>query len=324
MEPTPRSLGKPVHCATSYPRRTARLTRMLRAIRIVTLSVSELAEAESTYAEWLGYLRIERGRIDGELAACWGTPLIEGSPYALLRSPAGTEAMLRLIERPITPGFAPLQTYGWNANEILVLDPVALEQRLRKPDSPFEVIGASAPLDSNPSIVAMQAIGPNRELNYFTRIPPEGGTFIKQSARTFVDRSFIMVVGGPSMSALRDFYGERLGMTVTEPFESRVSVLNAALSLPADHRIALALVPLSSSFVLELDEYPSSTAVRPCRPGDLPPGIAMVSFLTEKLDDHLPWRTKPREFSGTPYSGRRAGVIAGAAGEWIELIEEPI
>lgn len=296
---------------------------MLRAIRIVTLTVSDLVEAESAYADWLGYLRIERGRIDGELSSCWGTPLIEGSPYALLRSPAGTEVMLRLIERPITPGFAPLRNHGWNANEILVLDPLALEQRLRKPDSPFEVIGASAPLDSNPSIIAMQAIGPNRELNYFTRIPPEGGTFIKHSARAFVDRSFIMVVGGPSMPALREFYGQQLGMTVTEAFESRVSVLNDALSLPADHRIALALVPLSSSFVLELDEYPSSTAPRPCRHGDLPPGIAMVSFIADKLADGLPWRSLPQELGSTPYSGRRACVITGAAGEWIELIEEP-
>jgi hypothetical protein len=295
---------------------------MLRAIRIVTLTVSNLTEAECAYVDWLGYQRVERGRIDSELANCWGTPLIEDSPYAILRSPAGPEVMLRLIERPITLGFAPLQTYGWNANEMLVLDPVALEQRLRKPDSPFEVIGASAPLDSNPSIIAMQAIGPNRELNYFTKIPPEGGTFIKHSARAFVDRSFIMVVGGPSMRALRDFYGQRLGMTVTEPFASRVSVLNDALSLPTDHRIALALVPLSSSFVLELDEYPSSTTPRPCRDGDLPPGIAMVSFLAETLEAPLPWRHSPRELGGTPYSGRRAGVITGAAGEWIELIED--
>lgn len=294
---------------------------MLRAIKIVTLSVSDLTEAEGAYAEWLGYVRTARGRIDSELANGWGTPHIEGSPYAMLRSPAGTEVMLRLIERPITPGFAPLRMYGWNANEILVLDPGGLEKRLRAPGSPFEVIGASAPLDSNPSIIAMQAIGPNRELNYFTRIPPEGGTFIKQAARTFVDRTFIMVVGGPSMPALREFYGQQLGMTVTDPFASRVSVLNEALSLPADHRIPLALVPLSSSFVLELDEYPAGTSPRPCRDGDLPPGIAMVSFLAEKLDERLPWRAMPRKIGGTPYSGRRAGVIVGPAGEWIELIE---
>lgn len=297
---------------------------MLRAIRIVTLTVSDLIEAESAYADWLGYQRMERGHIDEELANCWGTPLVEGSPYGMLRSPAGSEVILRLIERPLTPGFAPLQNHGWNANEILVLDPIALEQRLRKPDSPFEVIGASAPLDSNPRIIAMQAIGPNRELNYFTRIPPEGGTFIKHSARAFVDRSFIMVVGGPSMPALREFYGQKLGMPVTDPFDSRVAVLNAALSLPADHRVALALVPLSPSFVLELDEYPSSTTARPCRQGDLPPGIAMVSFIADKLDDRLPWRSLPRELSGTPYSDRRVGVIVGAAGEWIELIEDAI
>lgn len=322
MEPTPLLLGSTVHCATSPPLRRATLLGMLRAIRIVTLSVSDLTEAECAYVDWLGYQRVERGLIENTLAQCWGTSLLEGSPYALLRSAGGPEVVLRLIERPITPGFAPLRTHGWNANEMLALDPVALERRLRKPDSPFEVIGASAPLDSNPKIIAMQAIGPNRELNYFTRIPPEGGTFVKCAARAFVDRSFIMVIGGSSMTALREFYGEHLAMPVTEPFLSKVSVLNDALELPADHRTALALVPLSSSFVLELDEYPSGTIPRPCREGDIPPGISMVSFTTGTLKDRLPWRTPPTAIDAQPYCGRRAGVIVGAAGEWIELIEE--
>jgi len=322
VESTPLTLRSTVHCATSPPLRGATLPGMLRAIRIVTLSVSDLTEAECAYVDWLGYQRIERGLVDRALADCWGTPLIEGSPYALLRSAGGPEVVLRLIERPFTPGFAPLRTHGWNANEILALDPVALEQRLRRPDSPFEVIGAAAPLDSNPKIIAMQAIGPNRELNYFTRIPPEGGTFIKCSARAFVDRSFIMVIGGSSMTDLRKFYGEHLAMTVTEPFLSKVSVLNDALGLPADHRTALALVPLSSSFVLELDEYPSETTPRPCREGDIPPGISMVSFTTGTLNDRLPWKTPPTGLAAQPYCGRRAGIIVGAAGEWIELIEE--
>ena len=297
---------------------------MLRAIRIVTLSVANLPEAERAYVDWLGYVRVERGHLDRDLPECWDCPAAVGSAYALLRSPAGTEVLLRLIERPMTPGFAPLRTHGWNANEILVLDPAALEQRLLSPNSPFEVIGASAPLDSNPKIIAMQAIGPDRELNYFTRIPPEGGTFIKDSARAFVDRTFIMVLGGPSMEALQTFYRRRLGMTVTDAFQSSVPVLNAALGLPDEHRIALALAPLSSSFVLELDEYPSETIPRPCREGDLPPGIAMVSFVIQDLDIPLSWRSGPRRLSGAPYSGRRAGVIRGPAGEWIELIEESI
>jgi hypothetical protein len=93
---------------------------------------------------------------------------------------------------------------------------------------------------------------------------------------------------------------------------------------PDEHRIALALAPLSSNFVLELDEYPSETIPRPCREGDLPPGIAMVSFVTRDLDIPLPWRSAPRPLPGAPYSGRRAGVIRGPAGEWIELIEESI
>lgn len=50
--------------------------------------------------------------------------------------------------------------------------------------------------------------------------------------------------------------------------------------------------------------------------------MAMVSFLTTRLEGRtLPWRCPPASRSETPYDGRRAGVVVGAAGEWLELIE---
>lgn len=294
---------------------------MLKSIRIVTLTVSNLKVAERAYCDWLGYQPMAGGRISARLAKAWNTPAAEKSAYSIVHTASGSDVLLRLIERPATRGFKALRTHGWNANELLVTDPAALEKRLRDADSPFSVIGATAALDSNPRIVAMQALGPDDALHYFTKIPPEGGTFIKQAAATFVDRTFIAVVGGPSMTALRAFYGERLGMSVTEPFASKVPVLNAALGLPAEQQIPLALVPLSPKFVLELDEYPALTVPRPLREGDLPPGMAMVSFEVDALDESLPWRSPPVAKNETPYFGKRAGVIVGPAGEWIELIE---
>lgn len=297
---------------------------MLQAIRIVTLSVVDLDASTRAYGDWLGFKGVDRGRVPATVAAAWDAPAIVGSPYTLLQSPSGAEVYLRLIERPSTPGYRPLATHGWNANEILVQDPVDLERRLREPGSPFTVIGPAAPLDSNREIVAMQASGPDGEVNYFTRIPASGGTFIKTPAEAAVDRTFIVVLGGPQMSTLTAFYRERLGQAVSEAFLSRVSVLNAALGLPDAHRIPLALMPLSPAFVIELDEYPPTTRPRPRREGDLPPGIAMVSVVTPQLDvNALPWRAAPTVRSEAPYFGRRAGVLVGAAGEWLELIETP-
>jgi len=338
---------------------------MLTAILMVTLVVPNLADAERAYAEWLGFRVSERGSISPELAASWGAPLAAGSPYVLLKSASDSEVYLRVIERPPTPGYAAMRTHGWNSNEILVEDPAALEQRFRAADSPFRVIGPTAPLGSNSKVIAMQALGPAEELNYFTRIPPEGGTFIKTPAKAFVDRSFIVVLGGPSMDAMRAFYRDALGQTVTEPYSSTVSVLQAALNLPADGKIRIALatlspgflieldeypsvtVPYSSAvsvlqaalnlpadgkirialatlspgFLIELDEYPSVTVPRPQREGDLPPGMAMVSFTAKtSLADKSLGAARPRPEA--PYFGRKVALLRGAAGEWLEIVAD--
>lgn len=298
---------------------------MLDSILMVTLCVPDLDEAERGYVDWIGYEAAGRGRVSAALAAHWGAPLAADSRVTLLRAPASPEFTLRLIERPATTGYSALRTHGWNANEILVEDPHGLAERFAAPVSPFRVIGGPEPLASNPSIVAMQAIGPAGELNYFTRLPPGGGTFVKTPARSFVDRSFILVLGGPAMSAMRQFYRETLGLPVTEAFGSPVGVLQAAHGLPASVETPLALVPLSPGFALELDEYPASATPRPQRPDDLPPGLAMVSFLNAPaVDDgvasRLPWLTAPATRPEAPYDGRRAGMLCGAAGEWLEIV----
>lgn len=295
---------------------------MLTAIVAVTLTVSDLPAAEHAYSHWLSYRVVEQGLVAPETARAWGAPLAEGRRYALLQPASGEPVYLRLVQSAPTPGFAPMKTHGWNSNEILVQDPDALAARFAAPDSPFRVIGPPQPLGSSPRVRAMQAIGPAGELNYFTRIPPEGGTLIKTPAKSPVDRTFIVVLGGPSMPAMRAFYADGLGMSVTEPYRTTVNVLQQAWNLPLDTQFTLALVPISPGFLIELDEYPAAAAPRPVRNGDLPPGIAMVSFSVRSLNARqLDWVVAPEPRSVLPYHGQRSGVLRGAAGEWIELIE---
>lgn len=295
---------------------------MLSAILVVTLVVANLDSTRSAYVDWLEYRVVAEGSISADLAATWGAPATAGSRYVLLQPASGTEMWLRVIERPHAAGYRAMHSTGWTANEILVDDPVDLAKRFASVDSPFRVVGPPAPLGSNGKVVAMQAIGPAGELNYFTRIPPEGGTFIKTPANGRIDRTFIAVVGGRSMSAMRDFYTQTLGMRVLDPYPSAVQVVNDARGLPADYQMQLAVVPISPASILELDQYPSDTADRPAPAGDLPGGMAMVSFLVDNLDARsLQWRSPPRAQREHPYSGRRVGVLVGAAGEWIELIE---
>jgi catechol 2,3-dioxygenase-like lactoylglutathione lyase family enzyme len=295
---------------------------MLTAIIAVTLTVPDLAAAQSAYVAALGYRVAAEGVVSRSLAAGWNAPLAEGRRYVLLQPASGEPTWLRLVQSPPVAGFEAMKTHGWNSNEILVQDPDALAASFA--GSPFRVVGEPRPLSTNPAVRAMQAIGPAGELNYFTRIPPSGSVFIKTQARSYVDRTFIVVLGGPSMAAMQAFYRGTLGAPVTEPVGARIHVLQDAWGLPRETDTPLALVNFSTGFAIELDEYPPMAGPRPRRDGDLPPGMAMVSFTVPALDARsLPWVAPPAARPEAPYAGRRAGVIVGAAGEWIELVEAP-
>ena len=294
---------------------------MLSAIIAVTLTAPDLRATEDAYTRFLDFKLVERGEVSRDLAAAWGAPLAEGRKFSLLQSASGAEVYLRIVQSPATPGYEVMKTHGWNANEILCQDPDALAARLA--NSPFKMIGAPRPLASNPKVRAMQVIGPAGELVYLTRIPPEGGAAIKTPAQSFVDRSFIVVLGGADMAAMRSFYADRLQMKVTEPYASPINVINDAWKLPRDNATPLALVLISPGFAIELDQYPAAATVRPTRRGDLPPGMAMISFTASGLDTAaLKWIVPLAVRPEAPYRGRRSGMVQGAAGEWLELIED--
>lgn len=297
---------------------------MLTRILALTLVVPEIDRARDAYCRWLGYAVVSDGIVGEELATAWHAPHAARCRQALLQPASRWPTFLRLIEAPPAPaGYAPLRTQGWNANEILVQDPDALAAELER-GSPFRVVGPPRNLDSSPTVRAMQAIGPAGELNYFTRIPPAGGIFIRTPAQCAVDRTFIVVLGGSSIEALSSFYGTVLGLPVTAPIETPIEVLQQAWSLPPESRTRMAIARVSDSSVIELDEYPAQAPLRPCEPGALPPGIAMVSFGTPDLGArHLPWLSPPTARAEPPYDGARAGVLRGPAGEWIEIVEAP-
>ncbi len=294
---------------------------MLTAIIAVTLSVPDLEVAERAYTRWLGYRVVDQGVVSDELAAGWKAPRAAGARQALLQPASGEPTWLRLVQSPATPGFEVMKTHGWNSNEILVEDPDALAVQLAA-GSPFRIVGQPRPLSTSPAVRAMQAIGPAGELNYFTRIPATGSVFIKSGAKSFVDRTFIVVLGGPSMATMQAFYRDTLGAPVTAPVPAKINVLQDAYGFGPEVDTPLALVNFSDRFLIELDEYPAAARPRPRRDGDLPPGMAMVTFAVDDLGGNaLPWAVAPTARTAAPYDGRRAGLLVGPAGEWIELLE---
>lgn len=294
---------------------------MLKTILMVTIMASDLATVERAWRDELSYHAVDRGPLPSVLAASWDAPALAGRPYLIMQPASGEPVSLRFIEAPSSGDYQPLKTEGWNAVEILVQDPDGLAEALAG-SRHFKVVGPPRYLTDQQNIRAMQVLGPAGELIYFTDVgSPEKSGFGLQPARTWVDRVFIMVVGARDLSALRDFYSAALGLTTTAPVPYRIGVLSRAYGLPDETLHKLSIAQLSDRFLLELDEYPA--AARPARSaaGALPPGIAMVTFEVDEWRPDLPWLAAPGSRASFPYGGRRAGVLRGAAGEYIELVE---
>jgi hypothetical protein len=287
---------------------------MLKSIVIVTISVLNLASVEDAYREYLGYTTVGQGALDPDIAQVWNTTEMAGQNYLLMQPASRDKVYLRFIENPATENHAAMTTHGWNATELLVKDPDALAEQLA--DSPFTIIGPPKNLWAAPDAPrAMQVRGPADEVLYLTRNN-------KFTIDTFVDRVFIMVVAGPSMTELDDYYAQKTGLVVGDATPFPISVVSRAQGLPPDTTYPLAIATVSQEFLIELDEYPAAIEARPVEDGFLPAGTSMVSFEVADLDAFdIAWRAMPKILHERPYDGRRTAVTVGPAGEWIELIE---
>jgi hypothetical protein len=288
---------------------------MLNSILAVTICAEDLAAVAQAYTTYLDYRIVERGVISSALAAAWDALRTAGREFLLLQPVSGEAVYLRFVQAAPVAGYAPFKTFGWNATELLVQDPDALAERLAA--SPFQIIGPPRNLSSNEHVRAMQVLGPANEVLYLTRIAPGASGYNLGSAQTAVDRVFIVVLGGGDLNALREFYAGHFQLRVTPPVKLRISTLSNAYGLDPELLHEIAIVRLPERFLLELDQYPPQAISRPRATSELPPGVAMVSFLAEA--DCFDGLTTVR-MEAKPYDGRRVAVIKGAVDELIELV----
>lgn len=298
---------------------------MFQLIVIITICAPDLSIVEREYSNFLNYEVIDRGEVSAELANVWDAPRMVGRDYLLMQPESKAPYYLRFVQADLVDGYEPMKTFGWNATEILVQDPDGLARNFRSNDSLFRIIGEPRPLSATSNIRAMQVIGPADEVLYLTRFPaslpgePASGF---GSAQTYVDRPFIVILGGPDIQEIMTFYGDLFGMKVSDASESRMTVLNKAHGFDIERVHPLAMAMVSNEFAIEIDGYPSNATSRPTRYGELPPAMAIVGFEVESLDDYRnQFLAPPSVMDDLPYDGRRVGVIRGPTGELIELIE---
>ena len=289
--------------------------RHLGGIRAVTYSVPDLDAIERAYCDILEYRVADRGQVSPERAAFWGAPEAGGRDYVSLEPASGEAVPLRFIRTPHHEPWRALTTHGWNATEIIVEDVNRLAGRIE--GSPFRRIGGPRPLTNYPLISAMQVIGPAGECVYLTHAP-EGCGMVLGPARSFVGRVFSVVAGGWDIEAINDRYRALCDNVVRPPKPTPIGIINEANGLPADHRTDLGLVELEWGTVLELDGYAPAMQPRPTRPGDLPPGMAIVTLdVRAPGAAYDPDAVAPLPLSAAPDEGLT--MWHGAADERIEL-----
>ena len=284
---------------------------MIGPICCVTIAAPDLGGIEEAY-ELLGYRATAGGRIPGELAGFWGAESVEGAQFLMMAPETTPGFHFRFVEQPATEGYGAYRCWGWNAAELIVQDTDALEKQLM--GTPFHILGPPADLSFTDAIRAMQVQGPAAEFLYLTMFKRKT-EFDVPEAVDFVDRTFIVILGGPSVEMLGEGWGKRFGLNYSEPRPVKITVMGQVYGLPSDHRFMLSTLPLSGSNLIELDDMPENATPRPVRDGWLPPAISMVSFISDSLGENT-LAGQP----GAPYYGREAGIWRGPVGEWVELI----
>lgn len=292
-------------------------------ISAVTIATPELQRMIDTYRLYLGYELVDHGRVSRETATMWGRPALAGRAFALMLPEGDGRTYIRFVESKTASSYVAFRHMGWNAAEIMVQDTDAIAERLV--DSPFKIIGPPADLSFSDKIRAMQALGPAQEALYLTSFKEKTPAFDVPDANHFVDRVFIVILGGVSAEGVNDFYARHFGVPATVPvIPAVISVLSAAHGLPADTKHSLAAIPLLGQSYIEADTMPANTLPRVGEGDELPPAISMVTFEVDALPketDELRYLSAPQALPEAPYHGRRSAVCIGPAGEWIELVE---
>jgi hypothetical protein len=288
-------------------------------ISCVTIATPELQSLIDAYHLYLGYQLIDRGRVSAAQAQLWGREALIGRRYALMLPGGEGQTFLRFVESRATPGYVPFQHMGWNAAEFMVQDTDGIAAKLE--GSPFRIIGPPADLSFSDKIRAMQALGPAGESIYLTSFKEKLPEFDTPDPKHYVDRVFIVILGGADIGPINDFHTRLFGVATAPVIPGVITVISNAQGLPPESPHKLAALTLAGQSFIEVDEMPPATRARPELPGELPPAISMVSFVVERLPTGLEWIAPPAPLPIAPYHGRRAGLCRGPAGELLELIE---
>ena len=289
-------------------------------IKCGTVAAPDFDAALADYTGVLGLRLVDDTPVTPDLAASWGAVATVGRRTALLTTPDGNPAFLRLVEA--TPiDFRPLRSHGWAAFEHTVADCDALFADM--PGSGFTVLGPPQRVAGFDNFIPFQVVGRSGEVLYLNQVLDGAMNDLDlphTDAR--VDQMFIAVLAAPDRAAAVAFHCNALGFEAGATWSIPYGVINRSFGLPDSMLTAMTMTRTGRLPASEIDQYPAVATPRQGPPGELPPGNAMVSFITASLDAvKAPFLAPPCRHAGALYAGRRSATVIGTAGERIELIE---
>jgi hypothetical protein len=270
----------------------------------VTYAVPDLAAIEDAYVHALHYRVRQRGRVGPATAAAWGAPACAGHPLLTLVPAHGEPCTLRFVQSPAAAGWRALATHGWNATGFVVEDVDALARELR--GTAFAALDAPVGLAGHAAVRTLQVLGPAGECLQFVEVGADGGPGLAR-AESPVGRAFLAAAAGPDVEALADWYAA-FDDEVERPLATA-----ATHGQPAVAAQRRPLVKAGGGALLSLHASPPGARERAVAPGELPPGMAIVTLQVERL---------PAALAAAAYrteTGGRAALARGRAGELLEL-----
>ena len=286
----------------------------LGRITAVTITSPDLDRVIDIYSKYLGYRLISSTTVSAEQAKIWDAENIEGSRMIFMSPESSNDFFFRFIEQDIDEDYVPFGTYGWNAAELIVRDVDQSAEKLI--GSPFEVIGEPADLSFTDQIRAMQILGPSKEIIYLTQFKSKLDEFDSPSPRCDIDQTFIVILAGENLDQMQSFLHQELSVKKAAPMQSRIRAISKVFDLPEDTKYKSAALAIRDQSLIELDEMPSKAGPRTCRPGYLPSGISIVSFIAH--DSGLVSKTYDSNIPS--FEKFQASTIKGNSGELIETI----
>ncbi len=250
-------------------------------IAIVTMLTADLEKSQNMYSKAFNWKITNRDEIVTEIEARrWGSESLIGAKTV---SVTGINGRVRFIEALDITKTQPLRTFGWTALEICVDDVFAYTDRaiaagFELLNEPVALSGTGQPLP----LIAAQLAGPNGEVVYITQILSEVPNFELPDVNTESGSIFICVLGASDLEKSRAVLESNFQLRRASDREVAIKVLNRVYGkdLATLHR--LSSLQLNGRNAIEIDQLPILASTREKQAGQLVPGIAMVSVISNK------------------------------------------